>query len=148
LSQASEKIPYLNRDQQEQLLLLTLNIVTLEELAKQDKFRFAAGDLRRARAFAQRAYDAIKDRLDPHDLQKIAKVAEQSKLVIRAKTQPTKDQAVIDVTLLQDLTAYAIGNHCRGCERHDWKKCYLRALLMDTWCPPAQETKTDCQYRQ
>lgn len=143
-----DTIPYLNRDQQEQLLLLTLNIVTFEELAGHDKFKFAKGDLLRARSFGKRAYDAIKKRLDQKDLKKVDKLAGQSKLVIKSKAAPEKDQAIIDVTLLQDLTAYAIGNNCRGCERHDWKKCYLRALLMDTWCPPAQETKTDCQYRQ
>ncbi|KKX53261.1 hypothetical protein X546_20505 [Brevibacillus borstelensis cifa_chp40] len=83
---SEEKIPYLNRIQQEQVLLLTLNVVTLEELANQEKFKFAAGDLRRARTFAQKGYDAIKDRLDPHDHRKIARLADQSKIVIRSKT--------------------------------------------------------------
>lgn len=141
-------IPYLNRDQQEQMLLLTLNMVTLEELAKQEKFKFAAGDLRRARSFAQRAYDAIKTQLDPHDLDKVNKIAVESKLLIRARTHPAESQGIIDVPLLHDLTMYAIGSNCRGCTKHDWKKCHLRSILMDTYCPPAQETKTDCQYRQ
>lgn len=141
-------IPYLNREQQEQMLLLTLNIVTLEEMAKQEKFKFAAADLRRAKSFAQRAYKAIEAELDENDLQKVSRIAAQSKLLIRTRTQPGESQTIIDVPLLQDLSTYAIGNTCRGCERKDWKKCYLRAVLMDTWCPPAQETKTDCQYRQ
>lgn len=141
-------IPYLNREQQEQMLLLTLNMVTLEELAKQEKFKFAAGDLRRARSFAQRAYEAIKEQLDPHDLNKVNKIAVESKLLIRTRTQPGESQGIIDVPLLHDLTMYAIGSNCRGCTKHDWKKCHLRAVLMDTYCPPAQETKTDCQYRQ
>lgn len=139
---------YLNRDQQEQIILMTVEMGVMEILAEQHKFQAARGDLLRARSFGKRALDGIRSAVDPEALYKVRSLADSTKLIIRPKTNPDESEINIKMSRLNDLQMLAIGNTCSGCTRQDYKKCQTRDLLMDTHCPPAQETKTDCQYRQ
>jgi hypothetical protein len=139
---------YLNRDQQEQIILMTTGLGVMEILAEQEKFRAARGDLLRARSFGRNALNKIRESVDPDAFTRLRNLADSTKLIIRPKSSPDEGEVNVKLSRLHDLHMAAIGNQCRGCDREDWKNCYLRTLLMDTHCPPAQETKTDCQYRQ
>lgn len=148
LEREEVKMTYLNRDQQEQIILMTVGMGVMEILAEQDKFRSARADLLRARSFGKRALDNLREVVEPDSFTRVRSLADSTKLVIRPKTSPEESEINIKMSRLHDLHAAAIGNHCRGCDKKDFKKCPTRELLMDTHCPPAQETKTDCQYRQ
>jgi hypothetical protein len=146
--EVSVAMTYLNRDQQEQIILMTTGLGVMELLAEQEKFRAARGDLLRARSFGRNALNKIRESVDPDAFTRLRNLADNTKLIIRPKTSPDEGEVNVKLSRLYDLHMAAIGNHCRGCERHDWKKCHLREVLKDTHCPPAQETKTDCEYKQ
>lgn len=139
---------YLNRDQQEQVILMTTGIGVMELLADQDKFKPARPDLLRARSFGKRALDKISEIVEPDTFAKLRSLADSTKLIIRPKSSPDESEITVKLETLHDLHILAIGNHCRGCTLENYKKCFLRHVLMETHCPPTQETKNDCQYRQ
>lgn len=139
---------YLNRDQQEKFLSMALAMVTLGEVANETKFKKGAGDLRRASSFARRGFNAVREQLDYHDQVKMARIAHNTKVIYKPLTAPDKNEAVVKSETLAQLISFAIHNHCTDCTIKDWKKCPLRATLMDAYCPSAQDTRSDCQYRQ
>lgn len=139
---------YLNRDQQEQIILMTTGLGVMELLAEQEKFRAARGDLLRARSFGRNALNKIREKVDPDAFSRLRNLADSTKLIIRPKSSPDEGEVNVKLSRLHDLHMAAIANHCRGCEQKDYKKCPIRELLVDTHCPPAQESRTDCQYRQ
>ena len=139
---------YLNRDQQEQVILMTVGMGVMELLADQEKFKAAKGDLKRAVGFANRALNQIRETVEPDSFNKLRSLADSTKLIIKPKTSPDESEIKVKMDSLHDLQMMAMGNQCRGCVRKDFHKCALRELLMETNCPPAQETRTDCQYRQ
>lgn len=139
---------YLNQEQQNQIILMGIGIGVMELLADQAKFKAARGNLRRARSFARRALDELGENVDKKSFLKVRKLTNESKVLLKPLTSPEEGEIKIEIPKLLDLQMLAIGNTCSGCTRQDYKKCPTRDLLMDTHCPPAQETKTDCQYRQ
>lgn len=139
---------YLNRDQQEQVILMTTGIGVMELLADQDKFKPARPDLLRARSFGKRALDKINEIVEPDTFAKLRSLADSTKLIIRPKTSPDESEIKVKAESLYNLHMMAIHNHCRGCNLEDYRNCFLRNVLIETHCPPVQETKSDCQYRQ
>ncbi|MGG3884316.1 DUF5651 domain-containing protein [Brevibacillus panacihumi] len=140
--------PYLNQDQQNQIILMGMGIAVMEKLADQEKFKEARGNLLRARSFAKKALDELGEIVDKKSFTKARKLTKESKVLLKPLTSPEEGEIKIEIPKLLNLHMLAIGNTCSGCTRQDYKKCPTRDLLMDTYCPPAQETKTDCQYRQ
>lgn len=139
---------YLNQDQQNQIILMGIGIGVMELLAGQAKFKAARGNLLRARSFAKKALDDIRGTVDEKSFHKVRSLTNESKVLLKPLTSPEEGEVKIKIPQLLDLHMLALGNTCRGCERKDYKRCGTRDLLMDTHCPPAQETEKDCQYRQ
>ena len=141
-------IPYLNRDQREQLLILTMLIPLVDELLKHDKFKPAQKYIKTGRTYLHKGWGEIRDRIDQKEFLKLIRLSEQSKLVLQAKTNPAKDEVIVNMEDLYDLGAAAIGNECTGCVKHDWRTCKSRELLSRLSIPGAQELTSDCEYRQ
>lgn len=139
---------YLNRDQQEQVILMTTGMGVMELLADNAKFKSARGDLRRAVAFAKRALDQIQASVDQDSFMRLRSLADRSDIILKPLSSPQKSEIVVKMDDLYELQSAAIHNHCTGCQVKQYKKCKLRDLLMQTHCPPANESKSDCQYRQ
>lgn len=141
-------ISYLNQEDREQTLLLTLGIGIAEELIKKDKFKVARKHLKTGRYFLYRAWRDISGNLEKSDFKKLIRLQENHKVILQAKTHPTKDQAIVNLEDLYDLAEAAMGNACVGCQKHDWKTCSLRDKLEAINIPAAQEMISDCEYRQ
>lgn len=141
-------ITHLNQEQREQLLLLTMLIPMTDELVKHEKFTVARKFLRTGRTFLHKGWGEIRGQLDQKEFLKLIRLQEQSKLVLKAKTNPEKDQVIVNMEDLYDLASAAIGKECSGCVKHDWRTCKLRELMSNLTIPETQERSSDCQYRQ
>lgn len=140
--------PYLNGDQQNQIVLLGVVIGVMEEMAKQEKFQEAHADLLHAAVRGKSALKKIRKCVDEKSYSTAQNLASETKIILKPLSSPEEGELKIKIPRLLDLHALAIGNTCRGCERKDYKKCPTREILLETHCPITQDTKTDCQYRQ
>lgn len=140
--------PYLNQDQQNQIVLLGVVIGVMKEMAKQEKFQEAHEDLIQAAVLGKSALKKIRECVDEKSYSTAQNLAGETKIILKPLTSPEEGEIKIKIPRLYDLHALAIGNTCRECQRRDYKKCPTRDLLIETHCPIAQDTTTDCQYRQ
>jgi len=140
--------PYLNGDQQNEVVLMGVGIGVMEKMAQQDKFQEAHDDLIQASLIGKSALKKIRECVDEKSFTTAQNLASETKIILKPLTSPEEGEIKIKIPRLHDLHMLAIGNTCRGCERKDYKKCPTRELLLETHCPFAQDTIKDCPYRQ
>ncbi|HZG16947.1 MAG TPA: DUF5651 domain-containing protein [Candidatus Bathyarchaeia archaeon] len=142
-------IAYLNKDQRENYILLNLLDETLKDLIKDKNFQFASKDLKSARSFTERAFNAIESNLDKNELQKVGKLARVSRISITQRTNPQTDEVVVPVFYLENLAEKVIAGHCVGCTREDWRNCEIKRDLEETHIPGVvKDSRHGCKYSQ
>ncbi|MGD8188540.1 DUF5651 domain-containing protein [Brevibacillus ginsengisoli] len=82
-------------------------------------------------------------------MKKFKTLVRNSRLKLVDNNTPKNDLIRVSQSALYRLAERAIGKDCTGCERKDWKECDLRADLMETWIPTAQDNcRKECQFKQ
>lgn len=141
-------IPYLKQEDREQILLVALGIGIADEMIKKEKFKVARSHLKTGRYFLNRAWKDISSNLEKDDFKKLVRLQQDHKVIIKAKTNPEKDEAIVNLEALFDLAGIAMGNTCTDCQINEWKMCNIREKLSRCNIPAAQERISDCEYRQ
>jgi hypothetical protein len=146
---------YLNRANKERVVTLIVLDVIFSELEQQEekmKEMFGKGWtwLKSSRTFLRKSLAELKDNVGPDESHKLYNVARHSTFAVMSKFTPQKDIGTlpIDINVLYGLAEMAIGNHCKGCTKCDYKKCHVFQTMQKADIPAAVEVKNDCPYRQ
>lgn len=144
----AKPIPYLNRRQSENLAFLTMSLQRAEALIQEPVFGPEHADLKRGRTYLRKAYDQIMSRCQEEDRKKYSNTHKNFYLKVVPNSTASPNEMIIRTEYVAQLAEAAIGQQCVGCEKHDWKQCPLRPVLMNVGVPAANDDLKDCQYKQ
>ncbi|GAB7387390.1 hypothetical protein BSNK01_12260 [Bacillaceae bacterium] len=145
---------YLNRQNCENTVILLSLLVSIDDFLNQPKAKemFGSqglGDLKRSRAFLDKAMRAMSERLDQKEALRIHNFVRHHKVMVKADTEPEeKPETRVSVNALYDMAELAMGNSCVGCTKQDFRECKVFDALQRCNIPAAQEVTEDCPYRQ
>jgi hypothetical protein len=153
--------PYLSRDEKELMVrilalgsILEQGIETYANLRSTDK-KFLA-ELRRAKAFLERAIKIRMDYLDATAQEKLVEATQKLQLIFVptdvarkqfAELAKLKTSVPIDMADFQDWYEFLIEHACKTCRRQDYTECPGRRILMKYDVFPYDPGATErCQY--
>lgn len=140
---------YTNNRQREIIALLSLPIAYVGDAEQDELFKPALKEIRTARTNLQKAMLKVGEQLQPEEAAKFNRIDSRFKVKLVPISDRSPNQMVVNIQDVFDLAEFAVGQNCFGCQKHDWKKCKLRQVLMSSVeIPAANDTRGECPYKQ
>lgn len=146
---------HLDRETREKLFSAFSAMDSISDLEKIDGMKELFGSkewgwMKAAGTNIEKCFKHLAKRLDQDELQKFISLINHNVVLVISRSDKGKEKPSLSIhpKHLWDLGELAIANHCTGCQIKKYKACQVYTKLMKACIPAAQNTSTDCPYRQ